>query len=81
MRAKGKEGDKADEKAYCHLLNSTLCAVQRALCCILETYQTENGIVVPLVLRPYMGGKDFIPFAKDKNSAIQVNAKITKGKK
>jgi hypothetical protein len=28
----------------------------------LENYQTEDGFIVPEVLRPYMGGKEFIPF-------------------
>ena len=58
------------EKKYVHCLNSTLCATERALCCILENYQTEDGVIVPEVLRPYMGGKTFIPFTKElpKNS-------------
>lgn len=58
------------EKKYVHCLNSTLCATERALCCILENYQTEDGVIVPEVLRPYMGGKTFLPFTKDlpKNS-------------
>lgn len=57
------------EKKYVHCLNSTLCATQRTLCCILENYQTPDGVVVPEVLRPYMG-VDFIPFTKElpKNS-------------
>lgn len=29
-------------KKYVHALNSTLCATERALCCILENYQEEN---------------------------------------
>lgn len=34
---------KADaKKTYVHALNSTLCATERALCCILENYQTET---------------------------------------
>lgn len=58
------------EKKYVHCLNSTLCATERALCCILENYQTPDGVIVPEVLRPYMGGKEFLPFTKDlpKNS-------------
>ncbi|KAL4558343.1 hypothetical protein LXL04_036542 [Taraxacum kok-saghyz] len=55
---------KSDEKTkqYCHLLNSTLTATQRTLCCILENYQREDGVEVPQVLQPYMGGKTFMPF-------------------
>lgn len=30
------------KKTYVHCLNSTLCATTRALCCILENYQTED---------------------------------------
>ena len=30
------------KKKYAHALNSTLCATERALCCVLEIYQTEN---------------------------------------
>lgn len=51
------------EAPYVHMLNSTLCATQRTLCCILENYQTADGVVVPEVLRPYVG-TDFIPYTK-----------------
>lgn len=30
------------KKTYVHALNATLCATERALCCILENYQTEE---------------------------------------
>ncbi|KAJ4834391.1 hypothetical protein Tsubulata_007333 [Turnera subulata] len=49
-------------KQYVHLLNSTLTATQRTMCCILENYQRENGVEIPEVLRPYVGGTDFLPF-------------------
>jgi len=29
-------------KKYVHCLNSTLCATERAMCCILENYQTAE---------------------------------------
>lgn len=29
-------------KSYVHALNATLCATERALCCILENYQAED---------------------------------------
>ena len=48
-------------KVYAHMLNATLCATTRAICCILETHQTDTGITVPLPLRKYLG-TDFIPF-------------------
>jgi len=47
---KNKEG----EKEYVHMLNATLCATERTLCCILENYQTPEGIRIPKVLQPYM---------------------------
>jgi len=49
-------------KLYAHMLNSTLCANTRTLCAILENYQTPDGIIVPEVLRPFLGGKEKIPF-------------------
>ncbi|PJF18575.1 Seryl-trna synthetase [Paramicrosporidium saccamoebae] len=55
-----KMGDR--EKRYVHCLNSTLTATERTLCCILENYQTPEGFTVPTVLRPYMGGVEFIPY-------------------
>lgn len=48
-----------NRKVYVHLLNGTMCAIQRALCCIVENYQKENGLGIPDVLQGYFGG-DFI---------------------
>jgi len=53
-----------EDKKYVHMLNSTLCALTRAICVVLENYQTDKGIEVPKALRPYIG-KDFIPFVHD----------------
>jgi seryl-tRNA synthetase len=52
------------EKVYVHMLNATLCATERTMCCILENYQTPEGVRVPTVLQPFMGGKDFLPYNK-----------------
>jgi seryl-tRNA synthetase len=49
-------------KKYVHLLNSTLTATERTMCCILENYQKEDGVEVPAALREFMGGKSFLPF-------------------
>ena len=57
-----KKGDRTTE--YVHMLNATLCATTRTICCILENYQTEDGIKVPKVLQPYCGGIDFFPFVR-----------------
>lgn len=56
---------------YVHMLNGTLCAVTRVICCILENYQTKDGIRVPKVLQPFMPQKckEFIPFIQ----SAQVN--------
>jgi len=62
-----KAGEKYDINArasHCHILNSTLCATGRAICAILENGQTEDGVRVPEVLQPYMGGIDFLPFVR-----------------
>jgi len=46
--------------------NSTLCATERALCCVLENYQTPDGIVVPEVLRKYIpGSPEFLPWVRE----------------
>ncbi|XP_073305736.1 serine--tRNA ligase isoform X2 [Primulina huaijiensis] len=63
-----------DKPKYVHMLNSTLTATERTLCCILENYQKEDGVEIPDVLRYYMGGKTFLPFKNDPG-------KETKGKK
>lgn len=36
-----KLGDR--EKKYVHMLNATLCATGRAICCLLENYQEKDG--------------------------------------
>ena len=46
------------------MLNATLCATERTMCCIVENYQTEEGVRVPKVLQPFMGGIEFIPYNK-----------------
>src|SRR5699024_583216 len=46
---------------FVHTLNGSGLAVGRTVAAILENYQQEDGsVVVPEVLRPYMGGKDVI---------------------
>merc|ERR1711971_90685 len=49
---------------HCHMLNSTLCATERALCCLVENYQEEGGMRVPRALVPFMLGQEFLPFVK-----------------
>jgi len=52
------------EDPFAHMLNSTLCATERAMCCLVENYQEEDGVRVPRALVPYMLGQEFMPFVK-----------------
>jgi seryl-tRNA synthetase len=38
----GPKSQTDTKKVYAHALNSTLCATERALCCVLENYQTAD---------------------------------------
>ncbi len=52
--------EKTKKSEYVHTLNGTAIAVSRGIISILENYQQEDGsVVVPEVLRPFMG-KDAI---------------------
>lgn len=61
----------ANKKRYCHALNATLCATERALCCVLENGQSTNaegqeGVTVPEVLRKYIPGQpEFMPYTRE----------------
>lgn len=47
---------------FVHTLNGSGLAVPRVLIAIMENYQQADGsIVIPEVLRPYLGGADLIP--------------------
>ncbi|ARF12087.1 seryl-tRNA synthetase [Klosneuvirus KNV1] len=46
---------------YAHMLNCTLFANTRTICCLMETHQTDKGMKIPQVLQKYIG-TDFIPF-------------------
>ena len=60
-RFRGKDG----KPAFVHTLNGSGVAVGRALIAVMETYQKEDGsILVPDVLKPYMGGMSRIEKAK-----------------
>jgi seryl-tRNA synthetase len=77
----GLKSKDQQRKVYVHMLNGTMCATERALCCLVENYQTPDvrvppdlvvidpnaarqGLVIPEVLRPYMQGRDFLPWKK-----------------
>ena len=49
------------EKEYVHTLNNTVIAPPRMLIALLENnYQEDGSVIVPIPLRPYMGGKEVI---------------------
>jgi seryl-tRNA synthetase len=61
MNARFRGGADGKTIAYVHTLNGSGVAVGRALIAVMENYQQADGsIVVPEVLRPYMGGLDII---------------------
>jgi len=54
------DGEKS-KPVFCHTINGSGLAVGRTLVAILENYQQEDGsVIVPEVLRAYMGGLDRI---------------------
>ena len=55
IRVKGDDGN----KYFAHTLNNTCVAPPRMLIAFLENNLQEDGtVLIPEVLRPYMGGKD-----------------------
>ena len=58
---------------YVHTLNGSGLAIGRTVAAILENYQQEDGsVVIPEVLRPYMGGKEVIT-QLNKNEKMQMS--------
>ncbi len=56
IRIKGEKGN-----YYAHTLNNTVVAPPRMLIAILENnYQEDGSVIIPEVLRPYMGGTEKI---------------------
>ncbi|KAJ7594192.1 hypothetical protein C8J56DRAFT_1121412 [Mycena floridula] len=58
-------------KLYVHMLNGTLCATERALCCLVENHQTGEGLAIPDVLQPYMQGRTMLPWVKELPKGLQ----------
>ena len=54
-RLKLRFKDEQGKSQLAHTLNGSSLALPRVLAGILENYQTENGIEIPEVLRPYTG--------------------------
>jgi seryl-tRNA synthetase len=58
LRFRPEAGGKPD---FLHTLNGSGLALPRIMIAILETYQQEDGsVVVPEVLRPYLGGESLL---------------------
>ena len=56
IRIKGEKGN-----YYAHTLNNTVVAPPRMLIALIENnYQADGSVIIPEVLRPYMGGIDKI---------------------
>ena len=61
IRFKGAGGKKESKTDFVHTLNGSGLAVGRTLVAILENYQQPDGsVVIPQVLRQYMGGMERI---------------------
>ena len=61
IRIKGEKGN-----YYAHTLNNTVVAPPRMLIAIVENnYQPDGSVIVPEVLRPYMGGLEKIEKKKE----------------
>jgi seryl-tRNA synthetase len=59
VRFRREPGDKPE---FCHTLNGSGLGLPRTLIAVLENYQQEDGsVVVPEVLRPYMGVERIAP--------------------
>ena len=57
--------DLGGELKYVHTLNNTVIASPRALIAVMENNQLEDGsIIIPEVIRPYMGGQEIININK-----------------
>ena len=54
-RMKIRFKDAAGKTQLVHSLNGSSLALPRILACLLENYQTENGILIPPALQPYFG--------------------------
>jgi seryl-tRNA synthetase len=58
IRFRREKGAKVE---FAHTLNGSGLGLPRTLAAVMESYQQRNGsIVVPEVLRPYMGGLQLI---------------------
>ena len=75
-KKKKAKPQKKEKPRLCHTINGSGLAVGRTLVAVLENYQREDGsVVVPEVLRKYMGGEKVIP-ARDNVDKAEVDNKV-----
>lgn len=79
MTSQKKDKD-AKTSDFVHMLNGTLCASERTLCCILENFQTVDGVRVPKVLQPFVG-TDFIKYTQPMPKKEEKKAEMKEDKK
>jgi seryl-tRNA synthetase len=56
-RMKVRYKDAGGKSQFVHSLNGSSLALPRILACVLENFQTENGIILPPSLHPYFGSE------------------------
>ncbi len=54
-RLKLRFKDENGKSTLCHALNGSALALPRIMAALLENYQTDNGIAIPEILKPYVG--------------------------
>ncbi len=65
MNTRFREANEGKKTRFVHTLNGSGLAVGRTLVAILENYQQEDGsVMIPDVLRSYMGGETFLKAKK-----------------
>jgi seryl-tRNA synthetase len=61
IKYRQKTEDRKQRAEYVHTLNGSGVALARTVVAILENYQQKDGsIIIPEVLRPYLGGQERI---------------------
>ncbi len=61
MKARFKKTQQ-DKTQFIHTLNGSGVAVGRALIAMIENHADETGCYIPVVLRPYLKGVEFLPW-------------------
>lgn len=75
MRCGIKKKDEVRKK-YVHMLNGTLCATERALCCLVENYQRPDVSSFKLLHSPPLYADDRLPIgSEDTRSLAAIHAR------